>query len=171
MRKPIAGDQPAKRSAVQAQAACVCGAVRLEIDVPAVWAWHDHSRASRHAQGCAYATYVGSWKSRFRILKGARGLRRFAEPETGGVRSFCGKCGTPVLYERARAPKIVNIPRAIFETRTGREPRYHIALEQAPDWGYMGEILAPLKGYPGVMWERPKRGKRRAAVFEEPFDG
>ncbi|HEX4196841.1 MAG TPA: GFA family protein [Caulobacteraceae bacterium] len=171
MRKPMSDGDQAKRSAIQARAACVCGAVRLEIDVPAVWAWHDHSGASRQAQGCAYATYVGSWKSRFRILKGARGIRRFEEPATGAIRSFCGKCGTPLLYERARAPRIVNIPRAIFETRTGREPRYHIALEQAPDWGYMGEALAPLKGYPGVMWQRPRRSKRRPALLEDPFDG
>jgi hypothetical protein len=25
----------------------------------------------------------------------------------------------------------------------------------------MGEPLAPLKGYPGMMWERPRRKKRR----------
>ena len=57
-----------KASAVQALGRCACGAVELEIDVPARWAWHDHSAASRLAQGCAYATYVGSWRSRFRIL-------------------------------------------------------------------------------------------------------
>jgi len=38
---------------------CLCGAVELEIDFPAFWAWHDHSAASRRAHGAAYATYVG----------------------------------------------------------------------------------------------------------------
>ncbi|MFI4974652.1 MAG: GFA family protein [Caulobacterales bacterium] len=150
-------------SAVQAQGGCVCGAVRLEIDVPAVWAWHDHSGASRHAQGCAYATYVGSWRSRFRIVRGARSITRFEDASAGASRSFCKKCGTPLFYERARAPQMVNIPRALFETRTGREPRYHMFLHEAADWTYMGEPLAPLKGYPGVMRERPRRTKRRDA--------
>ena len=59
----------------------------------------------------------------FRITKGARSMRRFEDKDAGGTRSFCGKCGTPLLYERDRAPKWVNIPRALFETRTGREPR------------------------------------------------
>ena len=36
---------------------CLCGAVRFEIDYPAFWAWHDHSRASRMVHGAAYATY------------------------------------------------------------------------------------------------------------------
>jgi hypothetical protein len=56
---------------------------------------------------------------------------------------------------------MVNIPRALFESRTGREPRYHLNLAQAPEWAYRGEPLAPLKGFPGVMWERPKRKKVR----------
>lgn len=56
---------------------------------------------------------------------------------------------------------MVNIPRALFESRTGREPRYHIAIEEAPEWAYAGEPLGPLKGFPGVVWERPRRKKRR----------
>jgi hypothetical protein len=135
--------------------------VRLEIDVPAVWAWHDHSASSRRAQGCAYATYVGSWKSRFRILEGEQAITRFEDKATGAIRSFCARCGTPLMYERKRAPRMVNIPRALFESRTGREPRYHLNLREAPDWAYHGEPLGPLKGFPGVMWERPRRSKRR----------
>ena len=143
-----------------AVAKCLCGAVQLELDFPAFWAWHDHSEATRRAQGCAYATYVGTWKKRFRVVKGAKSIRRYAEKDTGATRSFCVTCGTPLIYERAKAPKWVNIPRAIFETRTGREPRYHVSLEEAPEWRYQGEKLSPLKGYPGVMYQRP--GKKRS---------
>ena len=161
MATPPSPKATAKRAATQAQGACVCGQVRLEIDVPAIWAWHDHSAASRHAQGCAVATYVGSWKSRFRVLAGAELISRFEDPQSGAARSFCACCGTPLIYERPHAPKIVNIPRAVFVSRTGREPRYHMFLHESADWEYRGEPLAPLKGYPGVMWERPKRSKRR----------
>ncbi|MDB5417875.1 MAG: aldehyde-activating protein [Phenylobacterium sp.] len=164
MRNGSSAPKPEKRSAVQAQAACVCGAVRLEIDVPGVWAWHDHGEPSRKAQGCAYATYVGSWKSRLRILDGEAHLTRFEDAERRTTRSFCARCGTPVLYERARSPKIVNIPRALFTSRTGREPRYHMNLAEKPDWTWSGEPLVPLKGYPGVLWERPKRKKPADAI-------
>ena len=157
-----------RRSAVQAEGRCACGGVRFEIDVPAVWAWHDHGEASRHAQGCAYATYVGSWKSRFRMLDGEPLVSRYEEPESGAVRSFCQKCGTPLFYERKRAPKMINIPRALFQSRTGREPRYHLNLGEAPDWAWRQEPLEPLKGFPGVMWARP-RTSRRAAPPEPMF--
>jgi hypothetical protein len=144
-----------------AQGQCLCGDVTFEIDVPAVWAWHDHSRAGRRAHGGASATYVGSWRSRFRITGGQAGITRFEDQATGTARSFCARCGTPLIYERGHAPRMVNLPRALFAGRTGREPRYHIARDEAPDWAYFGEPLVPLKGYPGVLWERPRTRKRR----------
>ena len=152
---------PAKRSNVQAQGRCVCGEVRFEIDVPAVWSWHDHSRRSRHAQGCAYATYVGSWKSRFRLLAGEEVVTRYEDTEAGTTRSFCACCGTPLFYGRKRSPKMINIPRSLFSERTGREPRYHMHLTEQADWTWVGGRLSPLKGYPGVMHERPKKSARR----------
>jgi len=160
MAKAPARENVGKGSATQAAGRCACGAVRLEIDVPAVWAWHDHSAAGRRAHGGAYATYVGSWKSRLRVLEGEEHITRYVDPETGTARSFCARCGTPLFYERPRAPKMVNIPRGVFAERTGREPRYHLNLPQMADWTYLGETLAPLKGYPGVMWERPRRKTR-----------
>ena len=32
------------------------------------------------------------------------------------------------------------------------------------DWTYLGEPLVPLKGYPGVVWERPAKKKRRQVI-------
>src|ERR1700740_2354155 len=104
------------------EAECLCGGVRFEIDFPARWAWHDHSSASRRAHGAAYATYVGSWRSRFRVIEGLSAITRFEDKVAGTVRSFCARCGTPLFYERARSPHMVNIPRALFSGRTGRQP-------------------------------------------------
>jgi hypothetical protein len=167
--EPKARKASPKASAVQAAGACVCGAVRIEIDVPARWAWHDHSAASRHAQGSAYATYVGSYKSRLRVLQGADCLTRFEDAERGTARSFCARCGTPMLYERPRAPTMVNIPRAVFSQRTGRETRYHMNLSEQADWTWTGEKLSPLKGYPGVMWEPPRK-KTPARAVDSMFE-
>jgi hypothetical protein len=139
---------------------CLCGRVCFEIDIPARWAWHDHSLGSRRAHGAAYATYVGSWRKRFRVTKGKAGIARFEDKVTKTVRSFCARCGTPLLYERARSPHMVNIPRALFAGRTGRQPLYHIAIEELQEGADTGEPLVPLKGFPGVVWQRSKRKKR-----------
>ena len=139
---------------------CLCGEVHIEIDFPARWAWHDHTPASRHAHGAAYATYVGSWRRRFRITRGKAKITRYEDAASGTIRSFCVRCGTPICYERTRSPHMVNVPRALFKTRTGRQARYHIGIEQMPEWTYLGERLVPLKGFPGVLWDRSKRKPR-----------
>jgi hypothetical protein len=150
-----------------AKGQCLCGSVCFEIDVPARWAWHDHSASSRRAHGAAYATYVGSWRKRFRITAGKTDVARFEDETAKATRSFCRRCGTPLLYERARSPHMVNIPRALFSGRTGRQPLYHVAIEELQEWAYGGEALVPLKGFPGVVWQRSK--KRRPADREGMF--
>jgi hypothetical protein len=159
MKKPgaVASGAPVKGQ-------CLCGAVAFEIDFPARWAWHDHSRATRQAHGSAYATYVGSWRKRFRITKGDKEITRFEDKDSKTARSFCTRCGTPLFYERARSPHMVNVPRALFESRTGRQPLYHIGIQELQEWTYTGEPLVPLKGFPGVVWQRSKKKKKR-------FDG
>ena len=157
--------KPAKAARGTAAGHCLCGAVAIEIDLPAFWAWHDHGAASRRAHGAAYATYVGCWKSKVRVTKGAKSMARYEDKSNRTVRSFCGKCGTPLFYERPSGPRMVNIPRALFDTRTGREPRYHLNLADSPEWAYRQEPLAPLKGYPGVLIERPR--KKRKPLSDE----
>jgi hypothetical protein len=130
------------------------------MEYPAFWAWHDHSRASRLAHGAVYATYVGTWRKRFRITAGEHEINRFEEKETGAVRSFCRRCGTPLIYERTRSRHMINVPRALFHSRTGRQPNYHIAIEEMQDWAHSGESLVPLKGYPGVFCKRSKKKGR-----------
>ena len=142
---------------------CLCGAVRFEIDYPAFWAWHDHSRPSRLAHGAAYATYVGSWRKRFRLTEGQSEIVRYEDKPTGAARSFCRRCGTPLIYERSRSPHMINIPRALFESRTGRQPLYHVGIEESQDWAYAGEPLVPLKGFPGVVWQRSRKKKRTSS--------
>jgi hypothetical protein len=157
-RKPA---KPAKKRTLAhvqwAAGACRCGAVRFEIMVPALWAWHDHSAATRATTGAAAMCWVGSWKKRFRLLDGEDEVTRYEEP--GTARSFCRRCGTPLFYERDRSAHVINIPRALFTSRVGREPRYHAGLKDMPDWAYNGEPLAPLKGYPGIMIERKSKKK------------
>jgi hypothetical protein len=152
----------AKQAAASGIAAgrCLCGKVAFEIDCPARWAWHDHTAASRRAHGAAYATYVGSWRKRFRITKGQASIARFEDGATKSTRGFCKHCGTPLFYERARSPHMVNVSRALFESRTGRQPLYHIGVIEMQEWAYAGEPLVPLKGFPGVVWERSKKKKR-----------
>ena len=139
-----------------------------------VWAWHDHSAAMPPRPGLRLRHLCRELEEPLSNARRRAAISRFTdEARRRQRRSFCAACGTPLFYERPRAPKMINIPRALFAGRTGREPRYHMFLHEAADWTWRGETLAPLKGYPGVMWERPrKKAGRRAAgrcsIHERP---
>jgi hypothetical protein len=139
---------------------CLCGAVVLAIRRPAFWAWHDHMAASRKAHGAGYATYAGVWRSRLRLVGGEDMLRRYCDPDSFEIRTFCETCGTPIFYERRFGATMVNVPLALFEEGVDREPRYHRRPDEMRDWLYLGEPLSPLKGYPGIYRVRRKRARR-----------
>src|SRR5437764_14835652 len=104
------------------------------------------------------------WRKRFRVTAVQREIALYEDKTAGAARSFCRRCGTPLFYVRSHSPHMVNIPRALFQTRTGREPRYHVGIAELQDWAYTGEPLVPLKGFPGIVWERPRRKKHRDEV-------
>lgn len=85
---------------------------------------------------------VGSWRKRFRVTEGEDDITRHEDKTTRTARCFCPRCGTPLFYERAHSP------------------RYHVGIDELRDWTYAGEPLVPLKGFPGIVWERPSRRKR-----------
>ncbi len=149
---------------------CACGAVQFAIKHPARWAWHDHSKKSRHIHGAPCATYVGTWRKRFRFDKGEESLLQWRDDDNGVTRRFCGVCGTPVLYERDKSPHMINIPRALFLEEVGREPRYHGSYREIPDWAYLGEKVSPLKDYPSFMYERPRKKTRQTHDTMFDFD-
>jgi hypothetical protein len=138
---------------------CLCGTVVLAIRVPAFWAWHDHAPATRKAHGAGYATYAGIWRKRLRLIQGEDALRRYCDPDSFEIRTFCETCGTPIFYERHHGAAMVNVPFGIFEGPVGREPIYLRRPEEIQDWLYLGEPVAPLKGYPGTFRIRRKRGR------------
>jgi len=59
-----------------------------------------------------------------RLISGEDTLRRYCDPDSFEIRTFCEICGTPIFYERRHGCAMVNVPLAIFEQDVGREPRY-----------------------------------------------
>ncbi len=104
---------------------------------------------------------MGSWRKRFRIVAGEEAVSEYRDDETGVTRRFCIECGSPVTYERDASPHMVNIPRGLFVEGVGREPRYHVRMGEMPEWAYTGEKVSPLKNYPTVQYERPRKTKNK----------
>jgi hypothetical protein len=147
------------RRAATAAGQCLCGKVAFEIDVPARWAWHDHSprAAARMARPMRPMSEAGASAFASPRARPPHALRGQGDKT---ARSFCASCGTPIVYERARSPHMVNIHARCSRAAPAVKPLYHIAIEELQEWAYTGEPLVPLKGFPGVVWQRSKKKKR-----------
>lgn len=82
------------------QGACLCAAVRYEIDGPFSIMVHCHCSMCRKHHGGSFGTFAGAPLMGFRWLAGADQVVTYASSEKG-QRSFCRTCGsvTPLLLE------------------------------------------------------------------------
>ena len=115
---------------------------------PARWAWHDHSAASRRAHGAAYATYVGCWRSRFRVTKGQSKITRFQEKATGRTRSLLPMRHAAHLRAAARAADGQHTTRADRRPHGTRAALSH-RHRRAAGLTYLGE---PLRSAKRLSW-------------------
>lgn len=82
------------------QGACLCAAVRYEVDGPFSLLVHCHCSMCRKHHGGSFGTFAGAPLMGFRWLAGADHVVTYASSEKG-QRSFCRTCGsvTPLLLE------------------------------------------------------------------------
>jgi hypothetical protein len=117
----------------RARGACLCGAVRFEIEFPTKWCAHCHCTLCRRAHGAAFVTWVGVEEPRFRITHGADHLRHYASsPEA--LRSFCTSCGSTLLFRSQRWPGEVHVVLANLLDPIDRRPEGNAFVDTHVDW-------------------------------------
>lgn len=129
-------------------ARCLCGAVELELTLPSLWCAHCHCSMCRRAHGAPFVTWVGFPEASVRVLK-AEALRRYAS-SADAARSFCGACGTPMLFESTRWAGEVHVARACIEGELDREPRAHVFVSDKAPWVHLGDDLPLFGGISGT---------------------
>ncbi|MGL6224535.1 MAG: GFA family protein, partial [Steroidobacteraceae bacterium] len=97
---PGSGISPASAGEVARSAgegSCLCGAIRYRFALPPLWVAHCHCTMCRRAQGAGFVTWVGTGGESFELLGDAGRLRSYRS-STEATRSFCGRCGTPLIF-------------------------------------------------------------------------
>lgn len=128
---------------------CLCGAVQLEITLPTKWCAHCHCSKCRRAHGAAFVTWVGVHEERFRVLGGEDVLVHFASSPQAR-RSFCGHCGTSLLFRSERWPGEVHVVRVALEGELDREPAAHVFFDDRARWIDAAEELPRYGGPTGT---------------------
>lgn len=119
---------------------CACGAIRYRIALPPIWVAHCHCSMCRRAQGAAFVTWVGASEATFALEAGSELLRRHASSPPA-VRSFCGRCGTPLFFQSTRWPGEIHVTLATLDSAEGLDPREHVHWADRVAWVHCDDAL------------------------------
>lgn len=125
----------------KAVADCLCGAIRVEADLPSQWVAHCHCTRCQRAHGAAFVTWVGFKESQVRIIDAEGQLRWFQHPPTGADRGFCARCGTTLFFRSPRWAGELHITAVNFHTPLDRRPQAHVNFDTQVDWFEVHDAL------------------------------
>ena len=128
---------------------CLCGAVRFDIELPALFCAHCHCSMCRRAHGAGYVTWTAAPYERFRVVAGADRLVRYRSSEHG-TRTFCGTCGSTLFCESTNHPAWIDIVVANLDGDVGLAPQAHFYFDDRASWTRVADELPRFGGTTGV---------------------
>jgi hypothetical protein len=129
--------------------ACLCGAVRFEIRLPALFCAHCHCSICRRAHGAGYVTWVGVRAAAFTPLTGEDHLVRYRSSDHG-TRSFCQTCGSTLFFSSAHDPDRIDVVLANLQGETHLQPQFHVYFDDRAAWVEVNDGLPRLGGPTGL---------------------
>lgn len=119
------------RADLVSEGGCLCGAVRYRV----IGTPHSngvcHCRSCRRASGAPSVAWFVVASPQFTILAGQPSTFRSSPPV---VRSFCGRCGTPLSYQHDDSPDTIEITTATLDDPELFVPTKEIWLSQKVSW-------------------------------------
>ena len=114
---------------------CLCGAVTYESDKSPLkkYSGYCHCRTCQKAHGNGFNTFVGFPAESFRVT---RGEPTIYQSSNVGERSFCGRCGSPIMMRYSSLPDRVYVYVGTLD-RTADTERYmesHVCAESEIPW-------------------------------------
>ena len=126
---------------------CLCGALRYEITGALEEMHHCHCSRCRKAHGAAFSTFAQTARSGFRFVGDTECLRRFRSSDAV-ERSFCGRCGSNLLFEFAGVPDAVWVAAGSFDDDPRMRPQAHIFVGSKAPWHEITDGLPQHAEYP-----------------------
>lgn len=110
---------------------CLCGAVRYEAKSSNLGSFICYCRMCQRVSGSAFAALLYVKDDGLRIIHG--NARPF-ESSPGVIRSFCGRCGSPLFFRRDNRPGQCAIVAGSLDTPNRFVPQTRIFLADAVSW-------------------------------------
>ena len=121
---------------------CLCGAVRYRVKGESLARALCHCKSCRLASGAPSVAWVVFHSSDFAFT--AAQPTSF-ESSPGVVRTFCGKCGTPLMYQRTATPDKIDVTTVSLARPDDFAPTKEIWIVDKLTWE---SLNAALEHYP-----------------------
>ena len=128
------------------EGACLCGAVRYQVDGPLTAMVHCHCSMCRKHHGGSFATFASAPLMGFRWMAGEDNVGTYASSDKG-QRSFCRSCGSvaPTLIKEM---DMVICPAGNFVGDLDLRPQAHWFVGSKAPWYSIGDSLPQHEEYP-----------------------
>ena len=125
---------------------CYCGAVRYEITGDTINHSLCHCSDCRKSAGASPVAWLMGQADQVTIT---RGKLKKVKGREGAVRSFCGDCGTGILYENAiNLPGLVDVQSATLDNPHAIPVDANIQLADQVEWQKTAHRLPGFDRYP-----------------------
>jgi hypothetical protein len=117
---------------------CLCGAIRYRVTGQSIARTLCHCRSCRLASGAPSVAWVVFRMSDFTFLSGEPTSFHSSPPV---VRTFCGRCGTPLTYQRTSQPDTIDVTTVTLDVADQFAPTKEIWIEHKLAWERANEAL------------------------------
>jgi hypothetical protein len=121
-----------------AEGGCLCGAVRYRVSGESLARTLCHCRSCRLASGAPSLAWVVFRSSDFAFIAEPP-IRFHSSP--GVTRTFCGKCGTPLTYQRDTERSTIDVTTVTLDAADDFAPTKEIWVEHKLVWETLDETL------------------------------
>ena len=126
--------------------ACLCGAVRFEVEGAFEHFFLCHCSFCRKDTGSAHSANLFSAAGVLTWLAGAEQVKTFVLPGTRHARSFCANCSSAL--PRLEGSGCV-VPAGSLESPLSKRPDAHLFLTSRADWDRELETIRGFDTFPG----------------------
>ena len=117
---------------------CLCGAVRYRAQGDADHRMVCHCESCRRAAGSPVVAWVTFPAADFEFFAGEPVAFQSSAHVT---RTFCGRCGTPLTYQRSDEAESIDVTTCSFDEPDTLPPTHHSWLEDSVSWVRFGDGL------------------------------
>lgn len=116
---------------------CLCGAIRYQVDGPALQTSYCHCIDCRKASGAPAAAWTFFRSGTLEWRQGTPKVLKFAARE----RSFCGDCGSPLMFFDPSLPEFFEMNTCTLDDPASYPPTDHCWLSDEIHWvSQLGEL-------------------------------